>query len=106
MAEQQGMSTPMSLLITTLAGFIMLLIYVMVIPVIGGTVEATVGCNSGSGNSGANLCGGPTSGWNGTYNTALPKASDMYTNNMPIIAACIAFILLGLLFFFLRGMIL
>ena len=95
MAEgQQGMSTPMALLITTLAGFVMLLIYIMVLPVIGGTVEATMPASE------------PHSAWNSTYNTALPKASDIYTNNMPIIAACIAFIFLGLLFFFLRGMIL
>ncbi len=118
MAEQQGMSTPMSLLITTLAGFIMLLIYVMVLPVIGGTVEATMptpietcrdsftGATGQCGTGLNNQTFVTHSSWNSTYNTALPKASDLYTNNMPIIAACIAFIFLGLLFFFLRGMIL
>ena len=117
--QQQGMSTPMALLITTLAGFVMLLIYIMVLPVIGGTVESTMPepseiCSYGD-SGGHNLvyhrCNGTGnvttgSSWNSTYNTALPKASDIYTNNMPIIAACIAFIFLGLLFFFLRGMIL
>ena len=119
MAEQQGMSTPMALLITTLAGFVMLLIYIMVLPVIGGTVESTMPapiekCSTMSGLTVVyGYCTGGVeenvtehSQWNSTYNTALPKASDIYTNNMPIIAACIAFIFLGLLFFFLRGMIL
>jgi hypothetical protein len=90
----QPMSTPMSLLVTTVAGFLVLIIYLMIVPFVAGTVEGTMPPL------------GTTSEWNSTYNTELPKPSEVYTSNIGIISACIAFVFLGLLFFYLRGMIL
>lgn len=89
----QPMGTPMALLITAIAGLIIFLVYLMIIPYIGGTVENTMPST------------GATSMWNSTYNTALPQPSTIYTNVIPIVVACVTFIFLGLLFFYLRGMI-
>jgi len=88
------MSTPMALLVTTVAGFLVLIIYLMIVPFVAGTVEGTMPALS------------PTSEWNSTYNTDMPATSSIYTSNIGIISACIAFVFLGLLFFYLRGMIL
>jgi hypothetical protein len=89
----QPMSTPMALLITSTAGLIIFLVYLMIIPYIGGTVQNTMPST------------GVTSVWNSTYNTALPNPATIYTNVIPIVTACVTFIFLGLLFFYLRGMI-
>jgi len=89
----QPMGTPMALLITAVAGLIIFLVYLMIIPYIGGTVENTMPST------------GVSSMWNSTYNTALPQPSTIYTNVIPIVVACVTFIFLGLLFFYLRGMI-
>jgi hypothetical protein len=111
-------STPMALLITAVAGLITFLIYLVIIPYIGGTVQQTMPsisneiCSYGAGplltygvcNGTGNITG-YGSQWNSTYNTALPQASSIYTNVIPIVTACVTFIFLGLLFFYLRGMI-
>jgi hypothetical protein len=89
----QPMGTPMALLITAVAGLIIFLVYLMIIPYIGGTVENTMPST------------GVHSAWNSTYNTNLPQPSTIYTNVIPIVVACVTFIFLGLLFFYLRGMI-
>ena len=96
MAKQrlvQAQSTPMALLITSVAGLIIFLVYLMIIPYIGGTVQNTMPTLP------------VTSEWNSTYNTALPQPASIYTNLIPIVVACATFIFLGLLFFYLRGII-
>ena len=87
-------SGPMQLLVMTVASFLVLIIYLMIVPFVAGTVESTMPALK------------PGSQWNSTYNTAMPSTSTVYTSNIGIISACISFVFLGLLFFYLRGMIL
>ena len=81
----QGSSLgPMGGVVVIMIGLVVVVAIMQFAPVIGGSIY----------NSMPNL--GATNPWNSTYNTALPSATTMYTNNVNLVSLLVTIIIISL----------
>jgi hypothetical protein len=115
--RQTPMTTPMAMLASAAIGALMFLIVFMFVPFVGGSVEAAMPgpvetCQYGAAPAPVTYhnCDGTGnitmhSGWNSTYNTSLPGTASVWTTLAGFLVIAAIFAVMGLVFFFLKGMI-
>jgi len=84
------MGNPMNVIIGAFIGLLVIVAIVTLGPVLGGKLEQSMPALS------------PTSGFNGTYNTNLPKASTVWTDNVALGALVILVFFIALAIYYIR----